>query len=141
MELSRAPERFSVIVATNLFGDILSDEARMLVGGLGLATSGNIGERAGLFEPVHGGAPELQSTGRANPLAAILSVAMMALEHFDRADLAALVEGAVDRALAAGSLTPDLGGGLSTREPADAVIPEIKAAAASLKSADQAFED
>ncbi len=128
MELIRAPERFSVIVTTNLFGDILSDEACMLVGGLGLAASGNIGDRAGLFEPVHGSAPDLQSTGRANPLAAILSLAM-ALEHVDRTDLAALVEGAVDRALDAGSVTPDLGGKLSTREATDALIAEIEAAA------------
>ena len=128
MELIRAPERFSVIVTTNLFGDILSDEACMLVGGLGLAASGNIGDRAGLFEPVHGSAPDLQSTGCANPLAAILSLAM-ALEHVDRTDLAALVEGAVDRALDAGSVTPDLGGKLSTREATDALIAEIEAAA------------
>ena len=77
MELVRAPEQFDVIVTTNLFGDILSDEACMFVGGLGVAASGNIGADAAVFEPVHGSAPPLVGTGKANPIATFLATAMM----------------------------------------------------------------
>src|SRR5690242_12657267 len=77
MELVRAPEQFEVIVTTNLFGDILSDEACMFVGGLGVAASGNIGVKAAVFEPVHGSAPTIVGTGKANPIATFLATAMM----------------------------------------------------------------
>ncbi len=77
MELIRAPQQFQVIVTTNLFGDILSDEASMLVGGLGVAFSGNIGQDAAIFEPVHGSAPSLAGTGKANPAATILAAAFL----------------------------------------------------------------
>ncbi len=84
MELVRAPEQFEVIVTTNLFGDILSDEASMLVGGLGVACSGNIGSQAAVFEPVHGSAPDLVGKHKANPMATFLSAAMM-LDHIGEA--------------------------------------------------------
>ena len=120
MELVRAPEQFGVIVTTNLFGDILSDEASMLVGGLGLACSGNIGMECAVFEPVHGSAPKLAGQDRANPLAAILSAAML-LEHLGEAEQARRVEAAVERAIRAGQVTEDLGGRLGTCAAADAV--------------------
>jgi homoisocitrate dehydrogenase len=121
MELVRAPEQFQVIVTTNLFGDILSDEASMLVGGLGLACSGNVGARTAVFEPVHGSAPKLAGNGKANPLAAVLSAAML-LEYLDEDELAKRVEQAVRDVIAAGQVTEDLGGRLGTSEAAQAVI-------------------
>ncbi len=126
MELVRAPEQFEVIVTTNLFGDILSDEASMLVGGLGLASSGNVGARTAVFEPVHGSAPKLAGTGRANPLAAILSAAML-LEYLGESEQARRVEVAVRRAIAAGQVTEDLGGSLSTDGAAEAVVERLDA--------------
>jgi homoisocitrate dehydrogenase len=121
MELVRAPEQFEVIVTTNLFGDILSDEASMLVGGLGLACSGNIGVHTAVFEPVHGSAPKLAGLDQANPLAAILSAAMM-LDYLGENDLARRVEAAVTRCIAAGQVTPDLGGSLGTQVAAGRVV-------------------
>lgn len=125
MELIRAPEQFQVIVTTNLFGDILSDEASMLVGGLGLAASGNIGDRVGVFEPVHGSAPGLAGKDRANPLAAILSAAML-LDHLGEKTLAEQVEHAVWRVIELGQVTEDLGGKLGTRAAALAVIGQMR---------------
>lgn len=121
MELIRAPEQFRVIVTTNLFGDILSDEASMLVGGLGLAASGNLGEGAAVFEPVHGSAPKLVGTGQANPLATLLSAAMM-LEHLGEGKQAGRLRAAVEQVIATGQVTPDLGGTLHTEQVVDAVI-------------------
>ena len=121
MELIRAPERFQVVVTTNLFGDILSDEAAMLVGGLGLAASANIGSDYAVFEPVHGSAPDLSEGGRANPLAAIRSAAMM-LRHLSDHDKASRIETATKSAIESRSVTHDLGGTLSTSEVTDAVI-------------------
>lgn len=121
MELIRAPEQFQVIVTTNLFGDILSDEASMLVGGLGLAASGNLGEGAAVFEPVHGSAPKLVGTGQANPLATLISAAML-LEHLGEGVQAARLRAAVEQVIATGRVTPDLGGTLRTEEVVDAVI-------------------
>lgn len=121
MELIRAPENFDVIVTTNLFGDILSDEASMLVGGLGIASSANIGESAALFEPVHGSAPDISGRNIANPMAAILSAALM-LDHLGHADAGNRVRLAVMRSIRDGHTTHDLGGELSTIEAADAVI-------------------
>ena len=116
MELVRAPERFDVIVAGNLIGDILSDLAAGLVGGLGVAPSVNYhpGRRLALFEPVHGSAPDLVGTDRANPVAAILSLALM-LDHLDAPQAAATVREAVREAVAAEVTTPDLGGSHGTR--------------------------
>jgi 3-isopropylmalate dehydrogenase len=119
MEMVRSPERFGIIVTENLFGDILSDLAAELIGGPGLAPSANVNPgRHGLYEPVHGSAPDLVGLGRANPMAAVLSAAMM-LEDHGAAAAAALVEEAVDTALHEGMTTPDLGGSSSTSEVGD----------------------
>jgi len=121
MELVRAPEQFEVIVTTNLFGDILSDEASMLVGGLGVAYSGNIGAGAAVFEPVHGSAPKLAGLHKANPVAAILSAGLM-LEYLGKAALAARLRRAVLESVRLGQTTEDLGGSLTTEQATDAVI-------------------
>ena len=111
-----------MIVAPNLFGDLLSDLAAGLVGGLGLAPSASLHPgRTGLFEPVHGSAPDLAGTGKANPLAAILTVAMM-LEHLGHREDAQRVDAAVRRMIDDGATTPDLGGTLTTAEVGDRVI-------------------
>jgi len=124
MELVRAPEQFGVIVTTNLFGDILSDEASALVGGLGLACSANLGERHAVFEPVHGSAPAIAGQGIANPLAMIGSAAMM-LEYLGESGWASRLENAIRQVIRSGQVTPDLGGRLSTRQTAEAVIQAI----------------
>jgi 3-isopropylmalate dehydrogenase len=116
MELVRAPERFDVLVTSNMFGDILTDLGAAIAGGLGLAASGNIHPgRCSLFEPVHGSAPDIAGRGIANPLGAILSMAML-LGHLGEGAAGALVERAVERAIAEGKVTRDLGGSLSTAE-------------------------
>ena len=125
MELVRAPEQFDVIVTTNLFGDILSDEASMLVGGLGVACSGNIGESAALFEPVHGSAPKLVGTQKANPIATFLSTAMM-LEYLGETQLAQTLRQGVVRLFEANQLTEDLGGSLNTQQVTDSLIRGLK---------------
>ena len=125
MELVREPQRFEVIVTNNLYGDILSDLGAGLVGGLGLAASANLHPgRAGLFEPVHGSAPPLAGKGVANPIAAILTGALM-FEQLGHADAARRVERAVRDALAAGVRTPDLGGKAGTRAAAAAVLERV----------------
>ena len=124
MELIRAPEQFGVIVTTNLFGDILSDEASALVGGLGLACSANLGERHAVFEPVHGSAPGLAGRGVANPLAMIGSAALM-LDFLGEGEWAARLQAAVEAVLRAGQVTPDLGGKLTTQQTAEAVVQAI----------------
>jgi homoisocitrate dehydrogenase len=121
MHLIRKPEPFDVIVTTNLFGDILSDEACMLVGGLGLACSANVGESAAVFEPVHGSAPDIAGTGAANPLATFLSAALM-LEHFELNDAAQALRTAVKRVLERDQTPADLGGSLGTVAVTDAVL-------------------
>jgi 3-isopropylmalate dehydrogenase len=119
MDMVLRPERYQVIVASNLFGDILSDLAAGLVGGLGLAPSANLHPgRIGLFEPVHGSAPDIAGTDRANPIAAILTAALM-LDHLGYSDAATAVERAVEEAIRAGETTPDLGGELGTRAAGD----------------------
>ncbi len=126
MELVREPQRFQVIVTNNLYGDILSDLGAGLVGGLGLAASANLHPgRAGLFEPVHGSAPPLAGKDVANPMAAILTGALM-FEQLGHGGAARRVEAAVRRALAAGIRTPDLGGRTSTREAAAAVAHHLE---------------
>lgn len=115
MELIRAPEQFEVIVTTNLFGDILSDEACMFVGGLGVAASGNIGANAAVFEPVHGSAPPLVGTGKANPIAMLLATAMM-LDHINEKEHAQKLNHAIQACIADNETTPDLGGVLTTNE-------------------------
>jgi 3-isopropylmalate dehydrogenase len=116
MELVRAPERFDVIVTSNMFGDILTDLAAAISGGLGLAASGNIHPgRCSLFEPVHGSAPDIAGKGVANPLGAISSAALL-LEHLGEKRAAQAIGQAVARAVREGKTTRDLGGSSSTRE-------------------------
>jgi homoisocitrate dehydrogenase len=124
MELVRAPEQFDVIVTTNLFGDILSDEACMFVGGLGVAASGNIGTDAAVFEPVHGSAPSLVGTGKANPIATLLAAAMM-LDYLNEKESAERLRKAVETCIANNESTPDLGGNLTTNQVTERVIQGI----------------
>jgi len=122
MRLILKPQIFDVIVTSNLFGDILSDEAAGLVGGLGLAPSANIGTDYALFEPVHGSAPRLAGRGIANPMAAIMASKMM-LDYLGESRWAERVENAVVTVLEEGKvLTPDLGGSSSTKQVTDAII-------------------
>lgn len=121
MRLVRDPEHFDVIVTTNLFGDILSDEASALVGGLGVAPSANRGERVAVFEPVHGSAPDIAGRGIANPIGAILS-AVMLLDYIGEEIAALRVQAAVRQTLAEGVLPQDLGGKASTDEVTRAVL-------------------
>jgi 3-isopropylmalate dehydrogenase len=121
MNMILKPADYDVIVAPNLFGDILSDVAAALVGGLGLAPSANLHPgRPGLFEPVHGSAPPLVGTNRANPLAAILTAALM-VEQLGHAEVARSMEAAVAAAVEAEETTPDLGGSLSTDAVGDGI--------------------
>jgi 3-isopropylmalate dehydrogenase len=109
MQLVRNPKQFDVIVTGNLFGDILSDEASMLVGSIGMLPSASLDERRkGLYEPIHGSAPDIAGQDKANPLATILSVAMMFRHTFARADVAARIERAVRAVLAKGLRTHDI---------------------------------
>jgi len=124
MRLVRDPEHFDVLVTTNLFGDILSDEASALVGGLGVAPSANVGERAAVFEPVHGSAPDIAGQGIANPVGAILSAALL-LDHLHLAEAARRVRAAVDASLQAGVLTRDLGGRASTKDATRSIIDHL----------------
>jgi 3-isopropylmalate dehydrogenase len=127
MELVREPERFQVIVTNNLYGDILSDLGAALVGGLGLAPSASLHPGrggAGLFEPVHGSAPALAGRGIANPMAAVLTGALM-LEHLGVPEAARDLERAVRATLAAGVRTPDIGGTAGTRDVAAAIAEQL----------------
>ncbi len=124
MELVRAPEQFDVIVTTNLFGDILSDEACMFVGGLGVAASGNIGADAAVFEPVHGSAPTIVGTGKANPIATFLAAAMM-LDHLGEKECSARLQNAVFDCIANHDTTPDLGGTLTTSQVTERVMDSL----------------
>ena len=122
MELVREPERFQVIVTNNLYGDILSDLGAGLVGGLGLAASANLHPgRAGLFEPVHGSAPPLAGKSVANPMAAVLTGALL-LEQLGYAGAARDLERSVKETLAKGVRTPDIGGKATTKEVAEAML-------------------
>jgi 3-isopropylmalate dehydrogenase len=126
MKLITAPRHFDVILTENMFGDILSDEASVVTGSLGLLPSASIGGGGpGLFEPVHGSAPDIAGQGIANPLAMFLSAAMMLRHGLGREREAAAVESAVDRALGEGLRTRDLGGTASTAEAAHAVLAHL----------------
>jgi len=121
------PEMFDVIVTTNLFGDILSDEGAGLVGGLGLIPSANIGDKQGLFEPVHGSAPRIAGKGVANPAAMMLSAVLM-LEYLDEYEEARRLENALVNVLQEGKVvTPDLSGSASTMEMAAEVRKKLEA--------------
>jgi 3-isopropylmalate dehydrogenase len=127
MQLVAAPRHFDVIVTENLFGDILSDEAAMLTGSIGMLPSASLGADGtpGLFEPVHGSAPDIAGTGAANPLAMLLSTAMMLRHGLSRPAEASAVESAVDRALENGLRTADLGGSATTAEATRAVLDNL----------------
>jgi 3-isopropylmalate dehydrogenase len=126
MKLVAAPRHFDVILTENMFGDILSDEAAMLTGSLGMLPSASLGgDGPGLFEPVHGSAPDIAGSGRANPLAMILSAALMLRHGLGREDAASALESAVDRALDGGVRTADLGGQATTAEATEAVLEEL----------------
>ncbi len=123
MRLVAAPRHFEVILTENMFGDILSDEAAMLTGSIGMLPSASLGsDGPGVFEPVHGSAPDIAGTGAANPLAMFLSAAMMLRHGLDMEAQAAAIESAVERALAEGLRTPDLGGTATTSEATQAVL-------------------
>jgi homoisocitrate dehydrogenase len=134
MHLAQSPQRFDTIVTTNMFGDILSDVACIHGGGLGLASSANLGDHAALFEPVHGAAPDIAGQGIANPLAAVGCVALL-LEWLERRQPSALhrpdssqrVREALAATLRHGPHTPDLGGTATTRTVTDALVARIQA--------------
>ena len=122
MNMLLKPKEYDVIVTSNLFGDILSDVAAGLVGGLGIVPSANIGSEYGLFEPVHGSAPDIAGKGIANPVAAFLSAALM-LEYLGEENWSTRIEDAIISVLGEGrTLTPDLGGASTTSQITDAVI-------------------
>ncbi len=125
MEIIRDPRAFDVILTGNLFGDILSDEASVLAGSLGLLPSASIGDGAGLYEPVHGSAPDIAGKGTANPLAAISSAAMMLDLGFGLRREAAAVREAVSGCLRGAVLTPDLGGTAGSAEVTDATLAHL----------------
>jgi 3-isopropylmalate dehydrogenase len=132
MQLVSSPRHFDVILTENMFGDILSDEAAMLTGSIGMLPSASLGDRAagapspGLFEPVHGSAPDIAGQGTANPLAMFLSAALMLRHGLELEREAAAVESAVQRALDAGLRTVDLGGEAGTAQAAQAVLDNIE---------------
>lgn len=119
------PQKYDVIVTTNLFGDILSDVAAAIVGGLGLCPSANIGEHYALFEPIHGSAPDIAGKGIANPIAAVLSVRMM-LEWAGWKEEAKAISKAVDEVLQEGIKTPDLGGSNSTNDVSNGIAKKLR---------------
>ena len=127
MHLVKAPKDINVLLADNLFGDILSDEAAMLTGSIGMLPSASLGEPGvpGLYEPVHGSAPDIAGKGIANPIAAILSLEMVMRWSLGRPEIADRIFDAVNRALVDGARTADLGGTLSTRQMADAILKHL----------------
>ncbi|HVY88822.1 MAG TPA: 3-isopropylmalate dehydrogenase [Hyphomonadaceae bacterium] len=127
MHLVKAPKDINVLLADNLFGDILSDEAAMLTGSIGMLPSAALGDPGtpGLYEPVHGSAPDIAGKGIANPCAAILSLEMALRWSLDRHDAADRVFKAVGKALDAGARTADLGGKLTTRQMGDAILKQL----------------
>ncbi len=131
MNLIRNPQAFDVLVTTNMFGDILSDEAAQVVGGLGLVPSANVGDDFALFEPVHGSAPDIAGKNIANPLSLVLSAGMM-LEWLGRekkdpntSEASRVIHRAVEQCLRSGEVTPDLGGTLNTTEMGNAIAAHI----------------
>ncbi|MCB2080425.1 MAG: 3-isopropylmalate dehydrogenase, partial [Novosphingobium sp.] len=126
MQLVKNPGQFDVVVTGNLFGDILSDQASMCVGSIGLLASAALAEGTmGLYEPIHGSAPDIAGKGIANPAATILSAAMMLRHSFGRETEAARIEAAVAKSLADGIKGGDLGGKAGTREIGDAVLDRL----------------
>jgi len=130
MQLVRAPKQFDVIVTTNMFGDILSDEASMLTGSIGMLPSASVGGNTAMYEPIHGSAPDIAGKGLANPLAAILSVGMMFKYSFDREEVNTKIESAVESVLDQGIRTRDIMSRemteVSTQEMGDKVVAELE---------------
>ncbi|MDD4680275.1 MAG: 3-isopropylmalate dehydrogenase, partial [Clostridia bacterium] len=131
MQLIRNPRQFDVIVTSNIFGDILSDEASMLTGSLGMLPSASLGEgRLGLYEPIHGSAPDIAGQNKANPIATIMSVAMMLRYSFNREDVAKAIETAVEKVLDQGYRTMDIMQpsmkSVGTEEMGDLIAKEIQ---------------
>ena len=130
MQLVRAPKQFDVIVTTNMFGDILSDEASMLTGSIGMLPSASVGGSTAMYEPIHGSAPDIVGKGLANPLATILSVAMMFKYSFGREEVSAKIESAVESVLNQGVRTRDIMSNkmieVSTQEMGDKVVVELE---------------
>jgi isocitrate dehydrogenase (NAD+) len=125
MQLVLKPEQFDVMVTTNMFGDILSDEVSGLVGGLGLAPGANIGTHASVFEAVHGSAPDIAGKGIANPAAQMLASAMM-LDHLGEIKAASRIREAIEKVIVEDKVrTRDLGGTASTQEFGDAVAKRV----------------
>jgi 3-isopropylmalate dehydrogenase len=119
MQLVSRPAHFDVVLTENMFGDILSDEAAMIAGSIGLLASASLGDESapGMYEPVHGSAPDIAGTGVANPLAMFGSVALMLRHSFAKEEEATAVESAIDRVLERGLRTPDLASGHAYRGP------------------------
>lgn len=128
MQLVRCPKQFDVIVTDNLFGDLLSDAAASLVGSIGMLPSGALGlhGRPGLYEPIHGSAPDIAGRGVANPCASVLSLAMAMRYSFDRPDLALAIDAAVGTALERGSRTRDIGGTATTEQMGEAILSSLQ---------------
>jgi 3-isopropylmalate dehydrogenase len=126
MQLVRNPGQFDVIVTGNLFGDILSDQASMCAGSIGMLPSASLDDgKKGLYEPIHGSAPDIAGQGKANPLATMLSAAMMLRYSLDLPNHADKIEAAVAAALADGARSPDLGGSMTTAQMGDAVLGKL----------------
>lgn len=129
MQIIRNPAQFDVILTDNMFGDILSDEASMLTGSLGMLPSASIGDKKGLYEPIHGSAPDIAGKGIANPIAAIASVAMMLKYSFGRSDLSELIEKAIEKVLEEGLRTKDIDDGtgniVSTEQMGEEILKRI----------------
>jgi 3-isopropylmalate dehydrogenase len=134
MNLIRQPQGFDVLLTTNMFGDILSDEAAQLVGGLGMAPGANIGENLGIFEPIHGAAPDIAGRGIANPMSFILSASLMFRWLGDRWNdekclkAAEIIEASVVETLREGTVTPDLGGANKTMDVGKTIAGKVQRA-------------
>ena len=127
MLLVREPRRFDVLVTENLFGDILTDEASVLAGSMGMLPSASLsGSTVGLYEPIHGSAPDIAGKGIANPIGTILSTAMMLRHSFKLEAEAGCLEQAVEQTITDGARTADLGGKLTTRQMTDEIIKRIE---------------
>ena len=130
MFMVKDPARFEIVVTSNLFGDILTDEASMITGSIGMLPSASLGStKLGMYEPIHGSAPDIAGTGKANPIAMILSCAMMLRYSFDLEEEAQAIETAVKAVLKGGARTADIAAGgksISTREMSDLILAELK---------------
>jgi 3-isopropylmalate dehydrogenase len=126
MKLITAPASMDVLVTENMFGDILTDEASVLAGSMGMLPSASLGEKGvGLYEPIHGSAPDIAGKGIANPVGTILSAALMLRYSLKREEEAMIIERAVDETITGGARTADLGGKLTTRQMTDEIIKHL----------------